>query len=76
MQDMDPTTALTGELDDIDLEVDEVINAFDDFLWKFKAKLPNTEPASDDWVDQRIIYGQQREELEDTIYSILMVYAQ
>ena len=58
--------------DDVAIElIDEIIQVFDDFLWENNAKLDNKEAPEDDWAEQNIIYGQQRDDLACRIFEKL-----
>ena len=66
-----------GEESDNGVEVliNEIIKAFDDFLWCHSVDMHNTEPKVDDWGDQSIIYGSQLNELESILIDIFQEWS-
>lgn len=72
-----PTKEDAGGEDDgiegVDLLIDDLIGAFDDFLWVHNAKLDHQGPT-DDW-NQNIIQGDQVTELHEALYKILYTWS-
>lgn len=68
----------TGEDFEMDADacalIDDLVQIFDDFLWSHNGKIENKEQQQDDWSNQDLIYGTQRDELVCQIFESLQCW--